>query len=99
VRATAAWRLGQRDSTSGSFRLKMRMSPIWAAVEMKSNSVGLTVVVRPSRTAVSAAGRTGHSSSRPSTTFFATARCAAVDSGPDVLAGNVAVETFGEFLG
>ena len=47
--------------------MKMRMSPIWAAVEMKSNAVGLTVVVRPSRMAVSAAGRTGHSSRRPTT--------------------------------
>ena len=26
--------------------MKMRTSPIWAAVEMKSNAVGLTVVVR-----------------------------------------------------
>src|SRR5213592_858866 len=47
--------------------MKMRTSPIWAAVEMKSNAVGLTVVVRPSRMALSAAGTTGHSSSRPST--------------------------------
>ena len=57
----------QRDSMSGSFLMKMRMSPICAAVEMKSNAVGLTVVVRRSRMAVSAAGKTGHSSSRPST--------------------------------
>ena len=47
--------------------MKMRTSSIWAAVEMKSNAVGLTVVVRPSRMAVSAAGRTGHSSRRPTT--------------------------------
>ena len=32
----------QRDSTSGSFRMKRRTSPTWAAVEMNSNSVGLT---------------------------------------------------------
>ena len=47
--------------------MKRRMSPIWAVVEMNSNAVGLTDVVRCSRTAVSAAGRMGHSSSNPST--------------------------------
>ena len=47
--------------------MKRRMSPIWAVVEMNSNAVGLTDVVRRSRTAVSAAGRMGHSSSNPST--------------------------------
>jgi len=36
-------------------------------VEMNSNAVGLTDVVRRSRTAVSASGRMGHSSSNPST--------------------------------
>src|SRR5688500_15423958 len=46
-----------------SFRMKMRTSPFWPALEMKSNAVGLTLVVRPSRTAVRAAGRMGHSSS------------------------------------
>jgi hypothetical protein len=34
--------------------MKRRTSPIWAAVEMNSNAVGLTDVVRASRTAVSA---------------------------------------------
>ena len=33
--------------------MKRRMSPICAEVEMKSNAVGLTAVVRPSRMAVS----------------------------------------------
>ena len=47
--------------------MKRRMSPIWAVVEMNSNAVGLTDVVRRSSTAVSAAGRMGHSSSNPST--------------------------------
>ena len=47
--------------------MKRRMSPIWAVVEMNSNAVGLTNVVRRSRTAVSAAGRMGHSSNNPST--------------------------------
>jgi hypothetical protein len=47
--------------------MKRRMSPIWAVVETNSNAVGLTDVVRRSRTAVSAAGRMGHSSSNPST--------------------------------
>ncbi len=44
--------------------MKTRMSPMWAVVEMNSNAVGLTDVVRRSRTAVSAAGRMGHSSRR-----------------------------------
>ena len=47
--------------------MKRRISPIWAVVEMNSNAVGLTDVVRRSRMAVSAAGRLGHSSSNPST--------------------------------
>jgi hypothetical protein len=47
--------------------MKVRALPIRAAVEMNPKAVGLTVVVRPSRMAVNAAGRTGHSSSRPST--------------------------------
>ena len=32
--------------------MKRRMSPIWAVVEMNSNAVGQTSVVRRSRTAV-----------------------------------------------
>ena len=47
--------------------MKRRMSPIWAVVEMNSNAVALTDVVRRSRTAVSATGTIGHSSSNPST--------------------------------
>ena len=47
--------------------MKRRMSPIWAVVEMNSNAVGLTDDVRRSRTALSAAGRMGHSPSNPST--------------------------------
>src|SRR5438045_3271187 len=42
----------QGDNTPGSFRMKTRMSPMWAVVEMNSNEVGLTGVVRPSSTAV-----------------------------------------------
>jgi hypothetical protein len=47
--------------------MKRRMSPIWAVVEINSKAVGLTDVVRRSRTAVSFAGKMGHSSSNPST--------------------------------
>src|SRR6478735_1261666 len=45
-------RAGQRDRMSGSFPMKLRMSSICAAVEMKSKAVELTGVVRPSRMAV-----------------------------------------------
>ena len=47
--------------------MNRRMSTIWAVVEMNSNAVGLTDVVRRSSMAVNAAGRMGHSSSYPST--------------------------------
>ena len=60
-------RRAQLDNTLGSTLMKRRMSPIWAVVEMNSNAVGLTEVVRRSTMAVSAAGRMGHSSSNPST--------------------------------
>lgn len=41
----------QRDNRCGSIRMKTRMSPICAVVEMNANAVGLTGVVRPSTTA------------------------------------------------
>ena len=47
--------------------MKRRMPPISTVVEMNSNAVGLTDVLRRSRTAVSAAVRMGHSSNNPST--------------------------------